>query len=883
MSFARTKLLPPRSRPGLLIERPALQQRLTDALLNRRLVLLCAGAGHGKTAALAQQVHTLPGSTALAWIAADAGDDLALLLECLVVALDPWDLPWRTAPEALVAAVGDAAPRARRRITEELINTLDACEVAHGVIVIDDLHRIDDVAVYAFLDHLLERLSPRWTLALASRRAPPLALARLRAAGELADFREADLRFDADDTRQLIAGAGLDAAHADALLRRTAGWAAGLRLAVDALGRGTVDAGAIDRPLLEFLDAEVIDRLPDELRVFLLRSAVLPELNADRAAAVTGNPRAAALLDELLHHGVFVTPLDGTEPTLRLHDLLREALERRLAREHADELPALLRRAAVGEPDVRRRIGWLLRAGAHDEAQHALAEAAPALLAAGDSARVLRLLEAFPAPMRETSPLLAYVRGLASWPRFEWAVMDRSLATAATGFAAAGHAVLARRSRAWRIIALAGLGQLDACRTELDTLAARPADAVDVDVQTHLHLMDCWLGAAVGPDAAPAQHLAAMLHTLHAGSGAALWYRSAPHFMFIGRPGMLPPLQAYVDGALAVAGDTHLPLRAAALALSAWALLWQGRLPEADAAMAQAREDDRWLGGQRSLRIPVLAYDAARATLAGDAEGVRRHGQAMIDDVDHDPTRRPAWYGVYVMNTGRMALAVGDVATARAMRDRLAAAPAGREWPFMAAARRLLEAGLLLHDGAVDAALPLLEDAVEPLSACGVLGLDASARVLAAHARALRGELDAAAAWLSPVLARAPGLTGDPAGEVGGAWLTGHATLAALADVDWHGRLPAAGIGLLTAWRDTLAPRSTCTEAAPAFLGDAGLSAREREVLACIAAGDSNKLIARALDLSPHTVKRHVANILDKLALNSRGQAAAWWAVQSRR
>ncbi|HMZ02542.1 MAG TPA: helix-turn-helix transcriptional regulator, partial [Burkholderiaceae bacterium] len=54
------------------------------------------------------------------------------------------------------------------------------------------------------------------------------------------------------------------------------------------------------------------------------------------------------------------------------------------------------------------------------------------------------------------------------------------------------------------------------------------------------------------------------------------------------------------------------------------------------------------------------------------------------------------------------------------------------------------------------------------------------------------------------------------------------------------------------------------------------LSSREREVLERIAAGDSNKLIARALDISPHTVKRHVANILDKLSLQSRGQAAAW-------
>lgn len=58
------------------------------------------------------------------------------------------------------------------------------------------------------------------------------------------------------------------------------------------------------------------------------------------------------------------------------------------------------------------------------------------------------------------------------------------------------------------------------------------------------------------------------------------------------------------------------------------------------------------------------------------------------------------------------------------------------------------------------------------------------------------------------------------------------------------------------------------------------LSAREQEVLQRIAAGDSNKAIARALDLSPHTVKRHVANILDKLNLPSRVQAAAWWTAR---
>jgi LuxR family maltose regulon positive regulatory protein len=76
----------------------------------------------------------------------------------------------------------------------------------------------------------------------------------------------------------------------------------------------------------------------------------------------------------------------------------------------------------------------------------------------------------------------------------------------------------------------------------------------------------------------------------------------------------------------------------------------------------------------------------------------------------------------------------------------------------------------------------------------------------------------------------------------------------------------------------SLAAGQGTTEPAPApdVQRPAGLSAREQEVLALVAAGQSNKTIARSLELSPHTVKRHVANVLTKLGVASRGQAAAW-------
>ena len=66
-------------------------------------------------------------------------------------------------------------------------------------------------------------------------------------------------------------------------------------------------------------------------------------------------------------------------------------------------------------------------------------------------------------------------------------------------------------------------------------------------------------------------------------------------------------------------------------------------------------------------------------------------------------------------------------------------------------------------------------------------------------------------------------------------------------------------------------------EAPAGAFAAAGLSGRELEVLSRLAAGHSNKLIAREFALSPFTVKRHVGNILNKLDLGSRGQAAAWY------
>ncbi len=106
----------------------------------------------------------------------------------------------------------------------------------HGLIVLDDLHRVADPRIFELLQWLIERLPEHWTVVIGSRTEPPLPLARLRVAGELAEFRQDALSFGADEVAALLAALppGTPLPDAQELLQRTAGWPVGLRLSLSA-------------------------------------------------------------------------------------------------------------------------------------------------------------------------------------------------------------------------------------------------------------------------------------------------------------------------------------------------------------------------------------------------------------------------------------------------------------------------------------------------------------------------------------------------------------------------------------------------------------------------------------------------------------------------
>ena len=224
-----TKLHVPGQQPGF-VPRPRLVQALDEGLA-RRLILVGAPAGFGKTALLAGWAR--PGDRPVAWLSLDAGDnDPARFWRHAVAALD------RARPgiaERVGALLGPPAPASFAGLVTALINELAAAPGDDELLlVLDDYHLIDAQQVHEPLVFLLEHLPPGVHLVLASRSDPPLPLARLRAGGQLAELRAGDLRFTAEEAAALLretAGDALPTAAVGALAARTEGWAAGLQLA----------------------------------------------------------------------------------------------------------------------------------------------------------------------------------------------------------------------------------------------------------------------------------------------------------------------------------------------------------------------------------------------------------------------------------------------------------------------------------------------------------------------------------------------------------------------------------------------------------------------------------------------------------------------------
>jgi LuxR family maltose regulon positive regulatory protein len=364
-----------------LVHRAALLDALS-AGRTRKLTLLSAPAGWGKTTLLAQWALGAGEDERFSWLSLDPSDNDPVWFWMYVVAALQ-----QVGPGVGIRAVELLAMGADpvQVVLPTLLNDLDTL-ASPVVLILDDYHLVLRRAVHEQLGFFISRMPANLHLVLATRSDPMLPLARLRASGGLAEVRTDDLRFgpiEADHLLNDVLGLGLAPTDIHLLHRRTEGWAAGLYLAALSLA-GRADTATFirtfagdNRHIVDYLMAEVLEGQPEPLRSFLLRTSVLGRLNGALCDAVLQTSGSASVLQKIERENLFVVPLDTSRHWYRYHQLFGELLRTELRRTEPDLVADLHRRAAA----------WFESEGLIDEAvRH--------LLAAGDIARSADLIAA---------------------------------------------------------------------------------------------------------------------------------------------------------------------------------------------------------------------------------------------------------------------------------------------------------------------------------------------------------------------------------------------------------------------------------------------------------------------------------------------------------
>ena len=871
----RAKFRVPRLRRSS-VARTALLARFEAAAADCVFVGVVAPAGFGKTTLLVQFVDAVASPDRVVWVSLDADDDDPIgFIASLVEAVEPLDPRWRESPRELVANLA-AGGRQGRAAIGALVEALDCGGVGRLVLVLDDLHRVSNPEVYALLETLVERAPDGFTLVVSSRTPPPLPVARWRIGGEAAEFGPAELAFAADEVKALAEHApGERHASIDEVMRRTRGWPAGTALMLRGHGPApgaTASSADAQRLLYDYLASEVLQGLPGELRSFAMDVSVLDELTPALCAAVTGHDDARAMLRALYRQDLFVTAIDATVPVLRMHDLFRDFLRARLEATDPRRLPLLHERAAAAEPSLPRAIGHCIAGGHWERALGLMAAHADRLVEEGHRLAMQRWLEQVPEPLVSASEQGLYLRGYGAWLRWDWLQARADMGALLERLRAAGREPPTRL-----LLFMSGFSSAVGARDEAARLSAEIERRTLAPVEQATHALQlAWRAMDLGDIAAVHRHFASFVELAERDPRTICPLIMDRNTAYVGLPGMLALYDRYLAAARGLVGPTPVPWHTTVWILEAWMALWRGHRELAARAIEAARELQQHFGGLTPTDDALARLEAVFHASVGEGERALRIARPLVERFESPWAagikvvfERAYWAGV-----GKVAWMAGNVATLREVAARLAEPRRPQEWRFIELVRMTLPGQIAILEQRWSDAEAHLAAAIELHATLRFPQGHPDPRLCAAYAQARLGRPDKARAALEPVMQEclAEGSVGPLVCEPPA--MVRH-VIACLPEPRRRDSVLGALLGRVEAWQQApAAPRPP-----PGPL--ARLTEREREVLARVAFGDGNKDIARSLDLSLHTVKRHIANILGKLDCVSRRQAADLYRQQS--
>ena len=401
------------------IRRPRLLNLLRSGL-SRRLSLVTAPSGFGKTALVADFVAELEGS--VAWLTLDSWDrDPRELLTSLAHTIDP---------NGQLETAADASLDTLRRQLRMLV--WSALRAGHPrVIVLDDFQVIEGSReAVGLIEELLESASDDCHVMIASRGLPRLSgLARLVARGTALCLGLEELSFDEDEVKRFFAqvrSIEIPDAQARELLQRTGGWAANLTL-LSVTAESAIESTPKGELFLEDLLNEAYDRQAPAVRKFLLSTSILRVLEPAFCDELLSQTNSLNVLKEIERRNVFASRVEADPPVYRLHQPFRNFLKGKLRAEKAARLVSLCVKAGrlcEERADWEGAIAFYVEAQVWPDAIRALREATESLLAYGRADTLSEWLEALPREVLRSSPDLVLLRARA---RLDLGELDEAL------------------------------------------------------------------------------------------------------------------------------------------------------------------------------------------------------------------------------------------------------------------------------------------------------------------------------------------------------------------------------------------------------------------------------------------------------------------------
>ncbi|MFH1143693.1 MAG: BTAD domain-containing putative transcriptional regulator [Candidatus Eisenbacteria bacterium] len=424
------KLQPP-PLPSTYLRRPRLE-RVWSERAQRRLLFVTAGAGYGKTSFLVER--TREDSRSALWYRVDGADAhlptfAAHLGELLGVPAVPvgdsaapdWTYPQRVAA-AVMAALRGRGPTA---------------------LIVDDAHLLQASSdALQFMDTLARYVPDSITLVLSSREPIALGGMRARTAGRAATIDAHDLSFRIEEITDLLAlrlpGVTIAAGQCRRILAATEGWAAGLEIFLQALDAHSPAAieGALERldaagaGWFDYFAEEVVARLPEPTRDFLLRTAVLPRLQPAQCDRFLGRRDSRVMLEELVDRNLFTLRDAPQGQSFRYHHLFHRFLRAWLERSIPDVDLSRLRRRAARElhstGDIAGALAILAETNDAEASLPLLARHGLELLAAGGGEVVERVLGGLPAERVRRNARALFVQARLHDDRGRWDAAERA-------------------------------------------------------------------------------------------------------------------------------------------------------------------------------------------------------------------------------------------------------------------------------------------------------------------------------------------------------------------------------------------------------------------------------------------------------------------------